>query len=50
MSITDRTEGAQTETLWFEIELEHAPEKVWRTLVERELLDQWLLPVFGLRL
>jgi uncharacterized protein YndB with AHSA1/START domain len=50
VSITDRTDTSQTETLWFDFELEHPPEKVWRTLTEPDLLRQWLLPVFDLEL
>ena len=31
-------------------DLAHAPAKVWRTLTEPELLAEWLLPVFDLKL
>ena len=39
-----------TETLTFEWELSHRPEKVWRALTDPALLAQWLLPVVGLEL
>ncbi|HEX6313729.1 MAG TPA: SRPBCC domain-containing protein [Gemmatimonadaceae bacterium] len=45
MTVVDRTEPSQIETIAFEIELDHPPEKVWRALTEPELLAQWLLPV-----
>ena len=35
------------QSLSMDFDLIHPPEKVWRTLVEPELLTQWLLPVFG---
>ena len=47
MSVTDNTEGDQTEAIAFEFELAHPPEKVWRALTEPELLARWLLPVTG---
>jgi len=50
MSITDTTAPGQSETLWFELELAHAPEKVWRAPTDPELLAEWLLPVVGLEL
>lgn len=50
MTFEDKTARSQTETLWFEVELAHAPEKVWRALTDPTLLAQWLLPVFGLEL
>jgi uncharacterized protein YndB with AHSA1/START domain len=43
--ITDNTAPSQTETLAFEFDLPHAPEKVWRALTEPALLAEWLLPV-----
>jgi uncharacterized protein YndB with AHSA1/START domain len=46
----DKTEPSQTESLSFEFDLPHPPEKVWRALTEPELLAQWLLPVVGLKL
>lgn len=50
MSIIDKTDGAQIETIAFEIELRHAPAKVWRALTEPALLAKWLLPVFEWKL
>lgn len=45
MSPTDKTAPSQTDTIAFEFELRHAPEKVWRALTEPALLSEWLLPV-----
>lgn len=45
MSITDTTPAGETASLSFEFELRHPPEKVWRALIEPELLAEWLLPV-----
>ena len=45
MSVTDKTAPAQTDSLSFEFDLDHAPEKVWRALTDPDLLAQWLLPV-----
>lgn len=45
MTDADRTAPSQTETIAFEFDLEHPPEKVWRALTEPELLSQWLLPI-----
>lgn len=50
MSVTDKTAGSQTDTLEFEFDLRHAPEKVWRALTDPVLLREWLLPVTGLEL
>jgi uncharacterized protein YndB with AHSA1/START domain len=50
MKPADKTASGQSETLSFEIELQHSPQKVWRALTEPELLTQWLLPVTGLKL
>jgi uncharacterized protein YndB with AHSA1/START domain len=46
----DVTERSQTETLAFQIDLPHRPEKVWRALTEPALLSEWLLPVLGIDL
>jgi uncharacterized protein YndB with AHSA1/START domain len=40
----------QAESLAFELELRHPPEKVWRALTDPKLLSQWLLPVFDFEL
>ncbi len=50
MNPNDKTDLSQTEAIAFEYELRHAPEKVWRALTNPELLVQWLLPVFDLKL
>jgi uncharacterized protein YndB with AHSA1/START domain len=50
MSPTDKTAPSQTESLSFEFDLHHSPEKVWRALTDPALLAEWLLPVVGLRL
>ena len=41
---------AQTESLSFDLDLQHAPEKVWRALTEPELMTEWLLPVIDFKL
>jgi uncharacterized protein YndB with AHSA1/START domain len=48
--LTDKTERLQTESLAFEIDLNHAPEKVWRALTDPSLLAEWLLPAVGFQL
>ena len=50
MTITDKTAGGQKDSLSLEFELDHAPEKVWRSLTDPELLAEWLLPVTGFTL
>jgi len=50
MSSADKTPKSQTGSIAFELELPHAPEKVWRALTEPALLAEWLLPVVGLEL
>jgi uncharacterized protein YndB with AHSA1/START domain len=45
MTVTDTTQKSQTESLTFDFDLPHAPEKVWRALTDPALLAQWLLPV-----
>ncbi|HEX7070722.1 MAG TPA: SRPBCC domain-containing protein [Rhodothermales bacterium] len=50
MTPTDTTPRKQYETLSFEVDLRHPPEKVWRALTDPELMSEWLMPVvdFGL--
>ena len=50
MNPADKTGPAQAESLSFEFELPHAPEKVWRALTDPALLAQWLLPVVDFKL
>jgi uncharacterized protein YndB with AHSA1/START domain len=50
MTITDTTQKGQVETISFELELQHPPEKVWRALTDPELLAEWLLPVVDRKL
>lgn len=50
MSLVDKTAPSQTESISFEFDLHHSPEKVWRALTDPALLAEWLLPVVGLRL
>lgn len=50
MSVVDKTDKSKPGTIAFEIELAHAPEKVWRALTEPALLSEWLLPTIGLQL
>ena len=50
MTLTDITAPSQTESLSFEFDLPHAPEKVWRALTDPVLLAEWLLPVVDLQL
>ena len=50
MTVTDRTAPSQTESIAFEFDLPHPPEKVWRALTDPALLAEWLLPVVDLQL
>ena len=50
MTAVDNTVPSQSETISFEYDLKHVPEKVWRALTDPELLADWLLPVVGSRL
>jgi uncharacterized protein YndB with AHSA1/START domain len=50
MTLTDTTARSQTESISFEFDLHHSPEKVWRALTDPALLAEWLLPVIGLEL
>jgi uncharacterized protein YndB with AHSA1/START domain len=50
MTPTDQTVRSPGESIAFDFDLPHPPEKVWRALTEPELLAEWLLPVVDLRL
>ena len=50
MTPIDKTAPSQTESLSFDFDLHHPPEKVWRALTDPVLLAEWLLPVVGLKL
>ncbi len=50
MNPIDKTDPSQTDSISFEFELNHAPEKVWRALTDPVLLTEWLLPVVELKL
>jgi uncharacterized protein YndB with AHSA1/START domain len=50
MSVADKTAKSQNESITFEFDLPHSPEKVWRALTEPELMAEWLLPVIGFEL
>jgi len=50
MSSIEKTVRLQTESLSFEFELPHSPEKVWRALTDPELLMEWLLPAVDFKL
>jgi len=50
MTFIDTTTRSQTESISFEFNLQHAPQKVWRALTDPGLLAEWLLPVVELKL
>ena len=50
MTVTDTTPRSQTETISFDFDLNHKPEKVWRAITDPKLLTEWLLPVVDLQL
>jgi uncharacterized protein YndB with AHSA1/START domain len=50
MTLLDTTAPSQTDSLAFEFEFPHSPEKVWRALTDPALLAEWLLPVIDLKL
>jgi uncharacterized protein YndB with AHSA1/START domain len=50
MTTIDKTARPRTESLSFEFDLHHLPEKVWRALTNPVLLAEWLLPVVDLKL
>ena len=50
MTPTDKTAKSQSESISFEFDLHHLPEKVWRALTDPVLLAEWLLPVVDQKL
>jgi len=50
MNIIDNTAANHTDSIAFDFDLPHAPDKVWRALTDPALLEQWLLPVTGFEL
>lgn len=50
MSPVNETAAAPTESISFDFDLAHPPEKVWRALTDPALLAEWLLPVTGFEL
>ena len=50
MTTIDKTVPTQTESISFEFDLRHSPEKVWRALTDPALLAEWLLPVLDFKL
>lgn len=50
MTAVDNTAQSQGESISFEFDLHHGPEKVWRALTDPVLLAEWLLPVIDLKL
>ena len=49
MTLTDNTAASQTDSISFEFDLHHSPEKVWRALTDPVLLSEWLLPAVGFK-
>ena len=50
MSPVDKTVRPPADSVAFDFDLRHPPEKVWRALTDPVLLGEWLLPVIGLEL
>ncbi|HET6336046.1 MAG TPA: SRPBCC domain-containing protein [Polyangiales bacterium] len=50
MTAVDTTAQSQSESISFEFDLHHSPQKVWRALTDPVLLAEWLLPVVDLKL
>ena len=50
MTVIDKTDRSQSESIELEFDLNHPPEKVWRALSDPALLTEWLLPVIDLKL
>ncbi|WP_438010681.1 SRPBCC domain-containing protein [Sorangium sp. So ce321] len=49
MNLIDKTASSQTDSISFEFDLRHSPEKVWRAITDPVLLTEWLLPVAGFK-
>jgi len=47
MNPTDDDARSPRDSVSLELDLHHAPEKVWRALTEPRLLAEWLLPAIG---
>jgi uncharacterized protein YndB with AHSA1/START domain len=50
VTVTDTTARSQAESISFDFDLHHSPDKVWRALTDPALLAEWLLPVIDLKL
>ena len=50
MTVADTTPRSQTESISFDFDLPHSPQKIWRALTDPVLLAEWLLPVIDLKL
>jgi uncharacterized protein YndB with AHSA1/START domain len=50
MNPIDKTAPSQTDSIAFDFDLPHSPEKVWRALTDPVLLSEWLLPAIGFKL
>jgi uncharacterized protein YndB with AHSA1/START domain len=50
MNPNDKTAPSQSDSIAFDFDLHHSPEKVWRALTDPALLTEWLLPVVELQL
>ena len=50
MTVVDTTDRSQTDSISFDFDLHHSPQKVWRALTDPALLTEWLLPVIDLKL
>ena len=46
----DKTSPSQGESISFEFDLAHSPERVWRALTDPVLITKWLLPTIDFRL
>ena len=50
MTRPDLSAQSQTESIAFDFDLPHPPEKVWRALTDPALLAEWLLPAVDVKL